>query len=541
MMTHNMDEVPDKWSIGNINTGYHSVNLNIASIATYLPSTENQERAFAGTTESQFAPKNLTPMQERALREQQKEQQEKDAEARNLAWNAETGTFDQDADAEGEDDPDFVRQEDGSFRRIFDSHILVPFGVRNKAGGIESIPAPERKGEAVYGGELEVVPMHLSDLNDQTPKATAEYDETQTFGFDVQESPLPPSDPVPPFTMTTISSVHPDEDETSLLSKMTLDDAGETSVTDQDLTDPIELQAHPERTRTTKQSRQQTRTIAIKHTTEEDNGLACECGVSVDDESCFCEGGCARWLHTWCIGYHSTDDKRMPLKFICIDCRLHADISWELIKSELYPRLMSKYRTLALFRRSIKVAEKMGILTPMNFAKQLGTDFSQSRQLLKRLEEEGFVQEQIEEIDGLGLVKSRPKKKTTTKQAKQRRNNIQKTQYRFQRAIINTPDYCKYFDPSIEAENKLLGIGEMVAKYRNHLVPAVNTASSIPGPTLPVAAGDTQNQQDMQVAEDRQNQTIPTRHNKRSFTNDEEGRNHKKLKISVTGGVDLAE
>lgn len=24
MMTHNMDEIPDKWSIGNIDTGYHS-------------------------------------------------------------------------------------------------------------------------------------------------------------------------------------------------------------------------------------------------------------------------------------------------------------------------------------------------------------------------------------------------------------------------------------------------------------------------------------------------------------------------------------
>jgi len=46
---------------------------------------------------------------------------------------------------------------------------------------------------------------------------------------------------------------------------------------------------------------------------------------------------------------------------------------------------------------------------------------------------------------------------------KQRRTNIQKKQYRFKRTIINTPSYLKYFDPSIEAENWLLGIGEMVS------------------------------------------------------------------------------
>jgi hypothetical protein len=72
----------------------------------------------------------------------------------------------------------------------------------------------------------------------------------------------------------------------------------------------------------------------------------------------------------------------------------------------------------------------------------------------------GFVQEHVEEIDELGLVKSRPKKKGVKKQ---RRNNMQKTRYRFQRAVINTPVYLAYFDPSIQAENRLLGIGEMVS------------------------------------------------------------------------------
>jgi len=111
--------------------------------------------------------------------------------------------------------------------------------------------------------------------------------------------------------------------------------------------------------------------------------------VQMDDECCFCEGGCARWLHTWyvffccrlgctevldrqvhwvriesqCSGqialtisrYHSTSDKRLPAKFICIDCRLRADISWELIKSGVYPQVMTKYRDLALFRHVMNI------------------------------------------------------------------------------------------------------------------------------------------------------------------------------------------
>jgi len=101
-------------------------------------------------------------MQEVALRRQQNEEQEQDAEARNLVWNPEVDAVDIDADAEGEDDPDYVRQEDGSLLRVSDSHVPVPLGIRNEAGVIEAIPASDK--EAIYGGELEVTPMHLSDL-----------------------------------------------------------------------------------------------------------------------------------------------------------------------------------------------------------------------------------------------------------------------------------------------------------------------------------------------------------------------------------------
>jgi len=48
--------------------------------------------------------------------------------------------------------------------------------------------------------------------------------------------------------------------------------------------------------------------------------------------------------------YHSTEDKRIPAKFICFDCRLRCDASWGLIKTDIYPRLMNNFRDLVLFR-----------------------------------------------------------------------------------------------------------------------------------------------------------------------------------------------
>lgn len=137
-------------------------------------------------------------------------------------------------------------------------------------------------------------------------------------------------------------------------------------------------------------------------------------------------------------------------------------------------------------------------------------------------------------------MRSHPKKKSVTKQTKQRRTNIQKKQYRFRRAIINTPGYLKYFDPSIEAENRLLGIGEMVAKYRNCALTtnAVDTpVSTRPTHFLPSDGIQTQ-EGDMQEV---QNQITAMRSNKRSAFPDQDFRNHKKPKISVTSGVDLAE
>lgn len=48
--------------------------------------------------------------------------------------------------------------------------------------------------------------------------------------------------------------------------------------------------------------------------------------------------------------YHATSDSRLPTQFICFDCRLRRDVHWDLIKVDLYPQMMSKFKDIALFR-----------------------------------------------------------------------------------------------------------------------------------------------------------------------------------------------
>lgn len=223
----------------------------------------------------------------------------------------------------------------------------------------------------------------------------------------------------------------------------------------------------------------------VRHDHEEANedGLDCFCQVFVrpsiltakPSSGCyiqqtggdliFCDGECKKWLHVWSIiyifpftitclrplifigawgtlavlqyhrefwqwfghRYHSTKDPRMPPKFICFDCRVHVDVNWELIRHDLYPRMRSKFKDLALFRHvlhqypsrtnsdvwtgeRLKLLRRRKILRLYNFRKHLvshssvtrGSEYMNlelidkeeavlSRVFLARLEKEGVI------------------------------------------------------------------------------------------------------------------------------------------------------
>ncbi len=70
-----------------------------------------------------------------------------------------------DLDAEGEDDPDYIRLPNGHYEKI-DS--ISPIGIRNETGIIDAYPVRgQTADEAHFGGFLENVPKHLREMVSQ--------------------------------------------------------------------------------------------------------------------------------------------------------------------------------------------------------------------------------------------------------------------------------------------------------------------------------------------------------------------------------------
>ena len=90
--THDQTEVPEKCSVGQVQTGWHGVDVKITSVSGYLPSTEDNEAPFLGTTQKHGnSALHLTPVEEAAARLQQVQAQKRDADSRKVVWDAENG------------------------------------------------------------------------------------------------------------------------------------------------------------------------------------------------------------------------------------------------------------------------------------------------------------------------------------------------------------------------------------------------------------------------------------------------------------------
>ncbi|KAJ7073983.1 HORMA domain-containing protein [Mycena amicta] len=555
-MTHDMDEVPDKWKMGQVETGHHSVNLSVASIATYLPSsTENDHATFTGTVSRPSAPPPLTPVEEAAVRAEQAAKQMQDAEKRNVVWGADAAVEGDDMDCPGDDEDSY----NGDFRWNAEEG-MVPIGIRNADGVIELIPQ-EMEPETHFGGTSQMIPTRLDEVNALGQLDNTDLEQTQSFpDFPpaVQARNLSRNDSLPPSDLLSSSTVADRDIDTQIdidtqrLQALALENQGhmddaemldmETQMSIPESVDPIQsfdadmedqIQEDMPTPKPVKSARKKV----------EDRGLQCECDVAIEDECCFCES-CGRWYHAWCMGFHSVNDVRIPEEFTCFDCRVHADNSWELIKVDLYPKMLSNFKDLALFRRAIKVAEIHNPAVVAEFAKLVGCDNILARQLFKRLENEGrFIAEKTLEIDDLGFMETRTKatkSKSKGKQTKQRKN-VQKSKYSFNHACLSTSQYTDYFDLAVE--NRLLDLPQKKATVKTRPNPAVLPEL----PSLPVmtAFDESQTQDDTQMPMDLgPSLARPSALSKRTHTNSSDSappRPKKKVKISLAPAVDLAE
>ncbi|KZT26606.1 hypothetical protein NEOLEDRAFT_1062776 [Neolentinus lepideus HHB14362 ss-1] len=541
--THDKHETPEKCSVGRLETGWHGVDVRIASVSAYLPSMEDNNAAFAGTCGplAKGAP-TLTPAEEAATRAQEIELQAKDAEKRCVIWDAEDGLTDMDAD--GEDDPDHYIEGKAT------SEAAEPLGVRNATGDIVPITkdtAKSRSEHANKGG-------CRANLNEDGPIFPLSYTQRpcEEQAMEAEDNTCSRFPSLPPSDLTEDEDVIMPASESQVDTLMLMENlaAGKSAMTeelgDSEMLD-IETQVIPQcsYTEDTIESFED-KTLAVSPGRVSvdskvadgvlDKGLDCECGVQTDDDQCWCDS-CGRWYHVWYVPpyrYHSSKDKRLPEKFLCFDCRVRADQNWDLIVvHDLYPSMIAKFKDLALFRRVIKLAEVHDPESLSEFHKIIEIEAAVAGQLFKRLEVEGFIEEVSSETDDVGLLDARgraAKKKAKGKQPK--RKNLQKKSYRFVRASKRGTAYQDYFNPDPDVEKRILGLSELVRNGRvplyMHALPDVHVSSQTQAETQAIANQPVQTPQDSDLK-------------RKSSSSDDQASPNKKVKISVVAGIDLGD
>lgn len=138
-----------------------SVDVQVQSVAKYIPNDESNDSQFVGIVSSSKAGIcDQSGSNDPVYRSRQIEVQKKDAEERVVAWNAESSRWGSE-DAEGEDDPDYVN----------DSGVAMgaPLGLRKSDGTI--IPLEEKEAMDMdesetpqFFGRPEVPPSHVRQL-----------------------------------------------------------------------------------------------------------------------------------------------------------------------------------------------------------------------------------------------------------------------------------------------------------------------------------------------------------------------------------------
>ncbi|KAI0699230.1 HORMA domain-containing protein [Cytidiella melzeri] len=611
--THDQGEVPEKCSVGQVQTGWHAVDLRVTSVSAYLPSAEDNDAPFLGTTAGQnLGAPTLTPAEEAALRLHQTEAQRQDAMDRRVIWDAEEGL--NDVDAEGEDDEG---ENAAAVWRVGDNGLefVGPIGIRDADGNIAPLSAsqvqsqqPSVAAEALFEGVKENVPRHVGQLH--LPVSNS-GDLTQTQ--QVEQTPLvssrlpsssPVSSPSPttppgdrrlcsislsqptavesrrqPLLPPTFDSSAPEAEtiDTQTLTKVVVARREATQDRDAGMLDMetqvqqyTDSQDDPIQSFSAEGAQLRHRSLSVSQmqssmAPEEgsDTPIDCECGVMIEDCDIVSCDGCNRWLHIWCMGYHSARAENMPDQFICFDCRVRADQNWDLIMvHNLHPRMMEKFRDLALFRRAIKICEELGPETLSSFVKFIACESLVAGQLFKRLEAEGFIALETQGQADLGIVetKTRPQKtKAKTTKKAPRRKTAQKQRYVFIRSTLTSQEYKDYFDPNSEAEKRLLGLADLNPKrparhkdLRDADVDMERNEPELTDDTVTVlvdqrqAQDESQTQPETQIVPDSQEEEYLNDLKRKETTpasgqNSQDIRMSKKVKISIGAAVDLGD
>ncbi|KAJ3069969.1 HORMA domain-containing protein 1, partial [Quaeritorhiza haematococci] len=125
------------------------------------------------------------------------------------------------------------------------------------------------------------------------------------------------------------------------------------------------------------------------HEDPENMEISCTCGVNETDGPMLQCTHCKKWAHLVCFGYLSPKDERIPKRHICYQCEFDASKSSD--AAPLYD--MNRVAEVTLFRRALCTVWEEGCPTIRQLAKRLGVDLSLGTQLNSRLRKEGFIKQ----------------------------------------------------------------------------------------------------------------------------------------------------
>ncbi|KAG8917323.1 DNA binding protein, partial [Tulasnella sp. 408] len=330
--THHSEEVPDREVYGTIETGYHSIDVKVATLTHCIPQTDLSAPTGQSDRKAEIA------------------EQTQDAHDRNVVWSAEVDVQTlKDAKEPERVDP------------VIESSVDVgPIGTRARDG---KITLQKGGGLKTYVGAPSVRPADIQAFNDEN--SMQDVVETQP----IESAYSRPTSPVGQATSQM--------DTLQLADRIVQDiaDMNDTEMLNADTQMPfVENNAIPEpevRMEIDGDSLPRSKTPPIKSNLEPSSKtlrsgstkkaspqIPCSCGGKSDkkEPEIVCNI-CYGVYHVCCMGYLGLDDSRLPRSFECFQCRLSQCPRATSRSDEAKVEAENKWRALCLFRRALKIAK----------------------------------------------------------------------------------------------------------------------------------------------------------------------------------------
>ncbi|KAI9102839.1 hypothetical protein DFS34DRAFT_412829 [Phlyctochytrium arcticum] len=126
---------------------------------------------------------------------------------------------------------------------------------------------------------------------------------------------------------------------------------------------------------------------------DDEGSITCPCGIEKEDLDMVCCSRCKNWAHCACYGFTSATDKSIPKILLCFTCQ-NEDAKGTMGQGQGKPLYnMDRISEIALFRRGLHIAWDSGVPSATRFSKLLGVNVAQTRQIITRLQTEGFLVE----------------------------------------------------------------------------------------------------------------------------------------------------